>query len=380
MNKPWPIPQQTANVMAPHSRQSIVFLATAHDNGGTSILSSNLAAAMRKEGHHVEEWYLFDSPADLPAGARLFVKHTRSRSPFTLLALFVRVILALRQHKPDALFGLQPLSNVLVGVAGRIAGIRNRIATLHGPFGEDNRVLVRINRFIGRRGFYRHIIACARSTADTFVGNGPDYLRRMIVIPNGHTRPVLISRAEARRQLGLPAEGIVLGQLGRLSFQKNQSFSIGLLKSLPGTSLLLIGIGPDETALRSEISAAGLSNRIHILPSIEHARIGHFYSAVDLVLFPSRFEGLSLAAIEAIHAGVPLICSDIPSFRELFCASTPLTEKLIVPLADRDGWLAGIRAVLSDKTLRQHVVAELARLSPMFAFDRMARQYLAVLD
>lgn len=378
--KLWPVPERIANVVVPRRHQTIVFLGTAHDNGGSSVLASNLAAAMHREGHHVEEWYLFGSPANLPPGARVFATHTRSRSPFTLLALFVRVVLALRRRKPDALFGLQSLSNILVGVAGAIAGIRKCIATLHGPSDRFNPVLMSIDRFIGRHGFYQRIIACAQSVADTYAGNGPDFMRRLIVIPNGHTRPMLIPRAEARRQLGLPVKGIVLGQLGRLSFQKNQSFSIELLNSLPATSLLLVGIGPDEAALKSEIRGAGLSDCVHFVPSIDHARVGLFYSAVDLVLFPSRFEGLSLAAIEAIHAGVPLLCSDIPSFRELFAASPFLTDTLLASLNDPACWHARTNAILSDKNLRERITAELARLSPAFTFDRMAKQYIAVLD
>jgi len=53
--------------------RSIVFLGTAHDNGGTSILASNLAGAMRARGHHVEEWYLFGSDGDAPPDARIFL-------------------------------------------------------------------------------------------------------------------------------------------------------------------------------------------------------------------------------------------------------------------------------------------------------------------
>ena len=78
--------------------------------------------------------------------------------------------------------------------------------------------------------------------------------------------------------------------------------------------------------VRAQISAAGISERVRIIPAIANERIGLFYSAVDLVLFPSRFEGLSLAAIEAIHAGVPVLCSDIPSFLEMFAGSPLLTE------------------------------------------------------
>ena len=77
-------------------RRSIIFLGSAHDNGGTSILASNLANAMRARGHHVEEWYLFGSDGDLPAGARVFGPARRSRSPFVLIALVFRVVAALR--------------------------------------------------------------------------------------------------------------------------------------------------------------------------------------------------------------------------------------------------------------------------------------------
>jgi len=357
-----------------HQPRSIVFLGTAHDNGGTSILASNLAEAMRAQGHHVEEWYLFGSDGDLPAGARVFVPVKRSRSPVVLLTLFARLVIALRQHKPDVLFGLQPLSNVLVGVAGLIAGIRNRVPAYHGPRWTANPTLTIIDAIVNRLGCYTQMIACANSVAETFKR------KSLTVVVNGHNVPRAYSRAEARAALGLPANGLILGQIGRLSHQKNQSFSLELLRQLPETLLVLVGIGPDEVGLRSQIGAAGLAERVRIVPAIAHDRIGLFYSAVDLALFPSRFEGLSLAAIEAIHTGVPSLCTNIPSFREMFAASPLLTAKLLLPTADRSAWLARIRNVLTDSELRKQIAAELARLSPAYRFDVMAEQYLRLVD
>ncbi len=97
------------------------------------------------------------------------------------------------------------------------------------------------------------------------------------------------------------------------------------------------------------------------------------------MLFPSRYEGLSLAAIESIHAGIPLVCSDIPSFRELFHASPFLAANLLVPLDDRKAWLSRIDAILSDEKLRRKISDELRRLSPAYNFDTMAAKYLALL-
>jgi len=200
------------------------------------------------------------------------------------------------------------------------------------------------------------------------------------VIPNGHRKPVMIDRAKARAEFKLPVEGPVLGQLGRLYHQKNQCFSIGLLRDLLAASLLMVGTGPDETVVRFAITAGGFERRTRLVLSLAHDRIGDFYSAIDVALFPSSFEGLSLAAIEAIHAGVPLVCSDIPSFREMFRNSPFLTETVLVPLGDREAWLERVRTILSDETLRLRLVAELRRLSPSYAFKTMATKYLSVID
>jgi glycosyltransferase involved in cell wall biosynthesis len=367
MTKHWQTPQAETVQRAARPR-SIVFLGTAHDNGGSSILASSIAAAMRAEGHHVEEWYLFSAaPQDLPPGARVFIRHGRSRSPLMLSALFVRVVWALRKLKPDAVFGLQSLSNLLVGIGGLLAGVHNRIATLHIPADRFDPILMRIDRIAGGLGVYSHIIACGQSVADTFAKNGPAYARRMMVIANGHTKPVLIERNKAR------------AKFGRLYYQKNQLFSLDVLKSLPGASLMLVGTGPDEDAVKVAMADGAIAGRAHWQRAIPHSRVGEFYSAVDMVLFPSLFEGLSLAAIEAIHSGVPLLCSDIPSFREMFQHSPFLTETLLLPLGDREAWLERINAIATNSELRARIVDELRLLSPSYAFATMAARYLAVL-
>jgi glycosyltransferase involved in cell wall biosynthesis len=355
----------------------IVFLGTAHDNGGTSILASNLAAAMRKQGHRVEEWYLFSSDGDLPPGARVFY-HTK-RTPFPLLTVFWRVVKALRQERVDVLLGLQPLSNLFVGVAGWIARVRNRISAYHGPFWSANQRLMNTDALVASLGFYSQMVACSNSVAESFRARSKAY-DPVEVIVNGHNAPRLFPRAQARAELGLPADGFVLGQIGRLSHQKNQDFTLELMRDLRQTQLVLLGIGPDESAVRAQIADTGIADRVRIIPAITHDRIGLFYSAIDLVLFPSRYEGLSLAAIEAIHAGVPLLCTNIPSFQELFASSPYLIEQLLLPPGDPAAWRARIRSLLTDSALRARVTEELARLSPAYGFDAMAEQYLQLID
>ncbi len=278
------------------------------------------------------------------------------------------------------MIGLQPLSNLIAGAAGRLTGVPKRIATLHNPAGEFRPVLMRLDRVFGNLGLYTQIVACSSSVAETFQQNGPRYRERLAVIRNGHAAPGLVERRQARAELGLPLEGVLLGQIGRISAQKNQDFSVSLLSDIAGAQLLLVGSGPDEAAVKAKLAADGLNNRVHLRPAIDHSRIGAFYSAVDLVLFPSRFEGLSLAAIEAVHAGVPLLCSDIPSFRELFAGHPLLTSTLLLPLSDRSAWAARIHTLLDDAALRKQIVAELKALSPSYAFERMAHDYVRLIE
>jgi len=264
-------------------------------------------------------------------------------------------------------------------VAGWLAGIRNRVSAYHGPRWSANQTLMEMDTFVGWLGFYTQMVACGENVAETFKARSNVYANVAVVV-NGQNIPQAYPRAEARAALGLPSEGYILGQIGRLSHQKNQGFSLELMPHLPEAKLVLVGIGPDEAAVRSQIDSAGISDRVHIIPSIAHDRIGLFYSAVDLVLFPSRYEGLSLAAIEAIHAGVPALCSNIPSFREMFAASPLLTAQLLVPASDQSAWVARIRDVLTNSGLRSRIATELARLSPAYGFEAMAEQYLRLID
>lgn len=362
------------------ARRRIVFLGTAHDNGGSSILAGALAQAMRAAGHDVEEWYLFGSAAAVAGPVRVLHDGARSRSPFLLARLFARVVKDLAARRADAVFGLQSLSNLMAGFGGALAGVRHRIATHHNPAPMLNRALMALDALAGRCGAYTRMVACAREVGASYARPGSAYARKLTVIANGQQPPRPMPRAQARAALGLPADGVVIGQIGRLCAQKNQSFTLDRLAEWPDATLLMVGCGPDEAMLRDAIRARGLDRRVRQIAALDHARIGEFYSAVDLVLFPSRFEGLSLAAIEALHAGTPMLCADIASFREMFEAAPGLRQEIVLPLDAPDRWTARGREIVGNAALRAQLAVDYARLAPAFSFDAMARRYLALVD
>ncbi|HEY4352511.1 MAG TPA: glycosyltransferase family 4 protein, partial [Paraburkholderia sp.] len=304
----------------------------------------------------------------------------RSSSPLVLIRVLMKLYADLRDTKPDVIIGLQTLSNLAGALMGLFTGVAQRIATHHNPKHHLNRCLTALDSLAGRLGFYTRIVACAESVADTYRGNGAAYTRRLIAIQNGQHAPVRWTRATARERLCLPAGARVVGQIGRLQFQKNQTFTLDLVHALPEAHLLLVGSGPDEIMLHEHAAALGLAARVTFVRSIDPADVGAFYGACDLVVFPSRFEGLSLAAIEAIHCRTPLLCADIPSFREMFRSSPYLAQNAVLPTDDTTHWHERAQALLDDASLRADFVAALDRLSPAYSYEAMAQKYLALID
>lgn len=136
-------------------------------------------------------------------------------------------------------------------------------------------------------------------------------------------------REDVRRELGL-TDQFVIGNIGRLCQQKNQSFLLDVLaqaaKLRPGLRLLLIGEGGDLAALKEKAERLGVADRVLFYGTTKHPE--RLLWAMDVFAFPSLFEGLGIVAIEAQAAGLPVVCSEhVPPE----AAVTPLVTRL--PLA-----------------------------------------------
>jgi glycosyltransferase involved in cell wall biosynthesis len=137
-------------------------------------------------------------------------------------------------------------------------------------------------------------------------------LERIAVIPNG-ARPAAAraSRADLRRELGIPADAFAIYSIGRLTEQKNHAALIaGLDRAVRagGDDLFLViaGTGALEPALRAQVAALGLSERVRFLGFRSDAT--QLFAAMDLFALPSIWEGMPLALGEAMLAGLaPLL-------------------------------------------------------------------------
>ncbi|MCW8929229.1 MAG: glycosyltransferase family 4 protein [Gammaproteobacteria bacterium] len=115
--------------------------------------------------------------------------------------------------------------------------------------------------------------------------------------------------------------------IGRLIEQKGilvllQSISL-LIKEKPDVQLTIVGEGPLKGEIKNFIHSHNLSNNIHLLGSVKHTEIPHFYNTHKFLIAPSiKPEGLGLTPIEAMACGCIPIVSDIPALNELVSNKT----------------------------------------------------------
>ena len=116
-----------------------------------------------------------------------------------------------------------------------------------------------------------------------------------------------------RSELGIPAGSWVVGHVGRFCEVKNHRKIVAIAKVLCASDtkvhFLLVGDGPLRQEIEAEIAAAGLARRF-TLSGLRSDVPRILKGAMDAFLFPSKYEGLPIALIEAQLAGLPCVASD----------------------------------------------------------------------
>lgn len=115
-----------------------------------------------------------------------------------------------------------------------------------------------------------------------------------------------------RKKLNISEDDILIGHVGRFCQQKNHKFLIEVFneyqKNKDNVKLLLIGEGELKENIINQIIELGLNDKVIILDNKKN--IEDYYSAMDLFLFPSLFEGLGMVLVEAQINGLQCLVSD----------------------------------------------------------------------
>ena len=155
--------------------------------------------------------------------------------------------------------------------------------------------------------------ACSRLAAEFMFPR--DVVEKYEFIPNGidieKFRFNDEVRKKVRKDLGIEGK-LVIGNVGRLCYQKNQENLIEVFAKLqserPESVLLLVGEGEMKEELQQQVEKLGIADKVIFYGVTD--KVEQLLWAMDIFVFPSRFEGLGIVAVEAQAAGLPVICSD----------------------------------------------------------------------
>ena len=229
---------------------------------------------------------------------------------------FGRLVRFVRVEQPDVVHTF--LLNA--GLYGRLAAWLARVPAIYHA--EQNVYFRRAGRHLALERFLAgrstRVIACCRSVGDFYrqqVGVDPARLEVIYnavdferVMPRGE-------RAAARAELGLSADEVAIGCVGRLAEQKGHDVLLEALSIFEPRvvrariRLLVAGQGPWEGRLREQAARLGLGELVRFL-GVRRDR-ETLYGALDIFALPSRCEGLSLALVEAAGVGLPIVATDV---------------------------------------------------------------------
>jgi glycosyltransferase involved in cell wall biosynthesis len=236
------------------------------------------------------------------------------------------------------------------------------VCSYHGPYHAESlyrRLLgIAYDRFT-EHFFRRHalaVVAVAHHAKARLVRRRVP-AEKITVIHNGieadsPSASVAGARTGFRAQWGVKPDEFLIGAVGRLDPVKGFRHLInGFAKAaqrLPRLRLVIVGDGPERPALENSIRRSGAGDRIRLLGTVSAAAVA--LPALDLFVVSSLSECHSIALLEAMRAGLPIVATSVGGNPE---SITPEQEGLVVPPADSEALGAAIARFVAAPELRR---------------------------
>jgi len=159
----------------------------------------------------------------------------------------------------------------------------------------------------------------------------------------------LLSKEEARHSVGVPEGRPLLVAVGKVIPVKRLEWLMEVVRRLPAVEAVVVGGYTEEhysdEYYRTLLAAyPDIRDRVHFVGEVAWDQVPTYLAAADIFVFPSKFEGMPNALLEAMAAALPVVVSDIPPHRELiqhgrtgFLARDPLEmARLVATLANHE--------------------------------------------
>jgi glycosyltransferase involved in cell wall biosynthesis len=353
---------------------NILFITNHLNTGGITSYVLTLASGLKKRGHNA---YVASAGGELAfkfkeAGIGYIPIPIRTKKELSPGIIFSALKLSgiINKNKIDIIHAHSRTTQVLSWFLHKFTG-RARVFTCHGFF--KRRLLRRIFPCWGEG-----LIAISEQVREHLIKDFRVPGKDIVVINNGididrFKAAALKSKTRTREKLGLGA-GPVIGIIARLSDVKGHKYLImampEILKKYPQAQLLIVGTGKTQQDLTGLASGLGIVKSVFFVPEIPDTTDA--LSATDIFVLPSLQEGLGLALMEAMAAGLAVIGSNVGGIKTLIREGQ---NGLLVNPADSNALAGAILTLLNDPLMREKLgKAGQDFIQHNFSQDKMVRE------
>jgi len=337
--------------------------------GGAEVLIAQLCRTFRERGHRVEVHALMKGG---PVGDGLredgipvFVHGPGSRWHVTR-----SLVEAFRRSRPDVVHCHNRMATNWAAPAARWAGVPVIVSTRHGlvapPFAfRPETEFSLVSRLCSA------VAGVCQATTDNLARAPMASRRRLVTVYNGAAPAPC-----AAVPLNLPRRGFTLVYVGRLAWPKDVPTLLRALAKVRGAGtdayLWIVGDGNLRAPAERICSELNLTDAVTFWG--ERACTGDFYAAADAFVLSSATEGLPMALLEAMAAGLPVVTSAIGAMPEVVNGGRC---GFAVPAGSVEGFAGAIERLACDPDLRAAMgQAGRAHYLAHFTPERMADRYL----
>lgn len=180
---------------------------------------------------------------------------------------------------------------------------------------------------------------------------------------------------ELVKKFDIKDEDLIIGNVSRFDFQKNQRFIIAnskeILAGYPNIKILLAGNGSLYEQCIKSAEKTGLKERFIFTGEVTNAE--DYYLLFDIFIFPSLWEGLSISLIEAMASGRCILASDIAANKELIADRS---NGLLFSTEDPTEYLIKLNGLIENKNLRTELSEKALKESLKYSEEKMSEKIM----
>ena len=158
---------------------------------------------------------------------------------------------------------------------------------------------------------------------------------------------ISIDREHKKLELGIPAQAAMILSVGELNKNKHHEIIIRALEHIQNTHYAIAGGGELLSQLKELAAKCSVSDRVHFLGFRDDVK--QLYKTADIFCLPSYREGLSASVMEAMAAGLPVVCSDIRGNKDLIVQDK---GGYLISIEDTHGYADSLNAIIQSERLR----------------------------